>query len=263
MTPEERNAKLAQVFQLVEDLDFVQDVCTDGYAEPGYRDPEVAVVTGNWNHDKEKTVPAHTIDPDADPDEFWTVSEALEKLGCELEWSDEWTICYQCHRLVRTQPDSYSWKRSYWQEPDACDITCHECILKDPSDYVESMVGKDDRCITINGIDLEELGFTLFQGGLENGWHYGQDDDPKTIGQHLRDLGVTRYLFVLDEAGQFDLRFSAWVDESQLLALAATKVGLDPGTPADLVRDWYEECGLGLSPAELLGVYPQHLKGVK
>ena len=196
-------------------LPFIQDVVTDGYVEPGYGDPETAVVTGDWNYDLEKRIVARFVDKDADEGEMLTVGEALTKLGCECEWSDEWATCSDCGRLVRTQPDSYGWTRSYWDSP-AGYTHCHECVKEDPEEYLEWLAGNDRAADTLD-IGLKEHGFVKFQGDFENGLHEGQASDPKLVGKALRAKGISRYVFVIDGCGQFDLRFSVWVDKAQLL----------------------------------------------
>lgn len=189
-------------------------IVTEGYAEPGYNDPSSEVIAfGNWNditrYDEEqgklivldKTMPR--------------VCKLLERLGVEIEWSDEWTTCYECGKAVRTQPDSYGWQRSYWTTNDGDDV-CVECVYKSPGDYVESMVGEDHRAITIRGIDLEQFGFVELSERYEYGLYGGQSDDPGVIGRSLRKKGIDRYVFVIDDVGQFDLKFKVWVDKTQL-----------------------------------------------
>jgi hypothetical protein len=85
----------------------IQDVAGE-YAEPGYTNPETAIVTANWNH-----IPAK-------------VAKAFELLGCEIEWSDEWTTCQECGRMVRTEPDCWHWKPSYVIRNE-CELLCLEC----------------------------------------------------------------------------------------------------------------------------------------
>ncbi|GAG52478.1 unnamed protein product, partial [marine sediment metagenome] len=77
-------------------------LCFEGYAEPGYSDPDSNVIAfGNWNAITEY-----------DGDKFQTIDDAparvaslLEKAGVELEWSDEWEFCGECGKAVRTKPD--------------------------------------------------------------------------------------------------------------------------------------------------------------
>jgi ferredoxin len=59
------------------------------------------------------------------------VAKALESLGYEIEWSDEWAECSTCHGAVRTSPNGWGWKRSYYTSDDS-EIYCHECVKEDP-----------------------------------------------------------------------------------------------------------------------------------
>lgn len=101
----------------------------NGYAEPGYTDPDCGIIaTGNWNN----------ITNWRDG-QLWTVSNVpgrilklFEKLGIECEWSDEWCYCTNCEKLVRTEPDSYSWKPSYTMGEG--ELWCKECDDTEDSD---------------------------------------------------------------------------------------------------------------------------------
>ena len=94
----------------------------NGYAEPGYTDPESGLIaTGNWNditswHDGQRS----TIS-----DVPSRIAKLFEKLGIPTEWSDEWVECSQCGKLVRSQPDSMSWEPSYTMVDG--ELWCHEC----------------------------------------------------------------------------------------------------------------------------------------
>ncbi len=100
-----------------------------GYAEPGYTDPECGVVaTGNWNdlidwsNNQRSTisnVPSR-------------IAKLFEKLGIPTEWSDEWCECTHCGKIVRTQPDSMSWTPSY--KVGEGELWCHECDDTDDSE---------------------------------------------------------------------------------------------------------------------------------
>jgi hypothetical protein len=185
-------------------------ICTEGYAEPGYDDPASGVVAfGNWNNvTRYDGHEFHVID-----NVPGRVASLLEKLGVELDWSDEWTICEGCHKAVRTQANSYRWRASY--ADDGCgSILCHECIKTDPTDYLQSLEGDSRRCVTID-LDLEVAGYKLLADDFENGLYGGQADRPELIADALREQGVERFIFHLDSTGQFDLSFSVWVHESE------------------------------------------------
>jgi hypothetical protein len=196
-------SKLRRAFRVLEiaGLDNGEiELHTEGYAEPGYTDPESGIIaTGNWN----------------DPPTPERVTRIFEKLGIEIEWGDEWAACDECHKLFRTQPDSYMWRRSYWLDEMDGDIRCRECVLEDPTDMLEQLEGKDDRALTFD-MDLAAHGYVRQDGEYESGWHPGQDDNPKTIADTLRAKGIGRFLFKVDGVGQFDVRFSLWVHESEV-----------------------------------------------
>lgn len=198
-------------------------LCTD-YAEPGYSSKNECVAFGNWNvinhYDRENQ---KFITDDPIPAKL---CGALERLGVDIEWSDEWAFCDSCQKAVRTQADSYSWKRSY-QENDG-GITCESCI--DPAEYLATLEGQDNHCSTIDSINPADHKYVRLELDFENGFHPGQDDDPKKIAKALRLQGITRFLFTLDAAGQFDLKFSVWVHKTQYKKFNAEKFGKEKTT---------------------------------
>lgn len=200
------------------------------YAEPGYSDPSSGwIATGNWNkvtkYD-EATNHFDTID-----DTLGRVAKLLEKLGVELEWSDEWTTCEACNKLVRTSPDSYGWTPSYWF-PDCGGCFCIECVKADPAPYLESLEGNNRNAMTID-IDLEENGYVKLQDDFENGFHQGQDANPKVIAKSLHEIGVSRFIFVIDGKGQFDMRFSLWIAKEEMEKLTEEKLAEWEQLPKD------------------------------
>src|SRR5438045_3021442 len=122
-------------------------ICTHGYAEPGYSDPASGVIAlGNWNTISmwgEKTSRFETLD-----DTPARVANLLDKIGVELEWSDEWAVCDDCGKIVRTKPDSYGWKGSFWQDDDGS-THCHECVTESPAAYLEHLEGKTTNAVTL------------------------------------------------------------------------------------------------------------------
>lgn len=97
----------------------------DRYCEPGYDEPaDGLILSANWNNrrrwDRET---GKSIVTDARPER---IARILERLGCELEWCDEWESCDECNGAVRTQPNGFCWVPSY-QLVDECAIYCAEC----------------------------------------------------------------------------------------------------------------------------------------
>lgn len=80
----------------------------EGYAEPGYTQPAKGVLMANWN----------CLPRDLD--------RLLERAGYAIEWSDEWTVCEDCNKALRTEPNGYDWRPAY-TIVDECAIVCTAC----------------------------------------------------------------------------------------------------------------------------------------
>lgn len=221
-----------------------------GYAEPGYNsDDDVLVFFANWN-------PKEFYFSEADRARFNALPRAernairgmdrvaeyvQQVIKGETEWSDEWEVCTDCQRAVRTKQDSYSWQRYYADHEDG--PVCFDCIRKEPDWYVDQLIesaqSSNPSCLTSFDDEWEDILenrelVKVNEDELENGWYGGQADDPRVISKNFREAGVTRFLFVLDSVGQFDLRFSVWADKEQLAAAkeviesGRTKSATDP-----------------------------------
>ena len=179
----------------------------DGYAEPGYTDPECGLIaTGNWN--KVDTYNRDKKEREVISDLPARISALFEKMGVEIEWSDEWSECGGCNKLVRTSPDSYGWQPSF--KVGDGDLFCHECLKEDPEAHLLSLENDEFHCNTISSINPAEHGYVKLSEG-ETGLHPGQNDDPRKVARILRGQGKTRFLFNMDDVGQFDTKWSCWV----------------------------------------------------
>ena len=175
------------------------------YGEPGYTDPESGVILfADWN-----TIRCDPITPEnrhREQNVVARIGKLAEKLGAEIEWSDEWYTC-ECGSAIRTEPDSYSWKPSYIMGDG--EITCKTCLLDDPADYVDSFLLDNAEKADTFDVDLSALGFRHIEKG-ENGFHPGQNDTP----EDMVKAGVPddhQFAFQIDGTGQFDVSFSLWV----------------------------------------------------
>lgn len=169
------------------------------YGEPGYSN-DGPILTGNWN------------EVEGDNGLVRRVGDILEKIGCTLEWEDEWSTCGDCGALVRTEPDSYSWTPSY-AILNECELVCLDCLKYDMTPYLEEMEGKSSKAVTFD-VDLADYGYIHLDEKYEAGW-YGTNDDPKAIAKKLRARGIERFIFAIDGKGQFNVEFSVWVHESE------------------------------------------------
>lgn len=128
----------------------------------------------------------------------------------EIGFSDEYTECYSCGKLIRTSPDCYSWTPDFLRTD--CEILCSECY--DDGDVIDLYLNDSDRALSKGMLKepLEFHGFRLFNDcEYENGWHPGQNDKPSEIVKALPD-GLD-YIFEISENSQFYIKFNLWVRE--------------------------------------------------
>lgn len=145
------------------------------------------------------------------------VFAALEEQGWQLEWSDEWIVDYDgASKCYRTQPNGYGWQSSIlWTDGDF--LTPDQGI----DAWIEEVANDPHRCLPSHVWshgDLTAAGFEQWEPEephtYESGWHPGQTDDPEEITRQIRETvgDDRRIVFLLDSTGQFDVRFSAWVE---------------------------------------------------
>jgi len=180
-----------------------------GIAEPGYGGSETVWVTGNWNAVTDYSSGERVVTDDR----YSRLATALERIGVETHWLDEWTECNGCQQLVRTQPDSYSWQPSHVWVSD--ELLCRECATGDYLDEtLAEFIGDEGRALSaslVSPAELESAGFVRFNiPPAENGWHPGQDARPADIvAEFEREHGTDAdWLFYLDEASQFYVTFT-------------------------------------------------------
>jgi hypothetical protein len=196
------------------------DVVTNygvGYAEPGYHDDDTPWVLGNWNDKKRYDNDTQTrVTTSTAPSRLF---DALERIGVQGEWSDEWTRCSHCQRIVRTSGDSYMWKPFYVNLPDG-DVLCGTCALDDAwtDEVFSEYINRSDRVITwCDAAHLESLGWTRDNPReYQNGMHPGMNDKPAVILAGIQQADPTLdVVFWLDEASQFYIGFSAFTRPKQ------------------------------------------------
>ena len=158
------------------------------YAELGYSQPEKGILFANWN-----------LFPRG-------VDTLLESMGYEIEWSDEWSTCGNCGKAFRISSDSYGWQPSYFLVNE-CEELCKDCC--DIPEYLESLEDNPRKAVN-DHISPADYGYVKLEGNFENGFHPGQNDDPRKIYKRLHELGHKRLLFNIDSVGQFDISFSIW-----------------------------------------------------
>lgn len=169
-----------------------------GYAEPGYTDPARGVLLANWNPFPKRT------------------ADVLERAGYAIEWSDEWAECDDCQKTVRTSPDSYEWRQS-WYWSSECTITCADCVRTDLDAYETHCIESEGKWADTFGIDWESRGWTKINPEpYESGLYPGQTDDPETIRAGVYELFDV--IFAIPSVGQFDVRFDCYIRPKQSYA---------------------------------------------
>lgn len=163
------------------------------YGEKGYTDPEKGIIFCNWNNVSKR------------------IQDYLEKAGYELEWEDEWTIDYDYGKAYRISPDSYGWQSAIHYTDSGEMLTPDDDI----TDWIEEFQNNPRKALPsrITPERLMEEGWELRQGGYENGFFNGQDDDPAKAYKEFKD--EYDVLFRLSEVSQFYLRFEVWLYEKQ------------------------------------------------
>jgi hypothetical protein len=178
-----------------------------GIAEPGYGDSETVWVLGNWNDVTDYSTGERVVTDNR----YGRLFDALERIGIEGHWLDEWIRCDGCQSIVRRNADSYHWQPSF-AEVD-CEIYCTDCATGDYLDEVlESYIGDSNRCVTswLTETELTAAGFIRWnEPPFENGWHPGQTDNPRDIAERFESENPgSDWVFYLDENSQFYSRFS-------------------------------------------------------
>lgn len=169
----------------------VTDVCV-GYAEPGYGTDSSVVVLGDWNPRSVTGVTRARYDDESLPtareskDNRVTMpvrlAAALERIGADVEWSDEWTQCQGCRRAVRTSADLYGWNPGYAFLEDN-GPTCADCLVGDGEyaiagygdvDSEDSYVNRADKCLTwCEPSHVVSFGFAKWEPGNEQTYESG------------------------------------------------------------------------------------------
>jgi hypothetical protein len=145
---------------------------------------------------------------DIQEDKFY-VDEVLE---VEIVFSDEYTTCSDCHKIIRTSPNSYHWQPDFYMGDGF--IVCNKCF-NEQEDYQEAYIEDkiNDPKTAINGLvseeQLEQLGFERINEEYESGW-YHKEDNPEEIYDKLSDK-YEEIVFFINNVEQFRINFVTFV----------------------------------------------------
>lgn len=191
----------------IEDIDLCEK-----YSEPGYMDPDCLIAVGDWNdfsQYNERTRKREALD-----NTMSRLVKVLEKMGCDIQWCDEWTNCNECMGLVRIIANGWGWTPSYTILEDS--IVCLNCIEADCSLAEAALREKEGNFESATTIDPEPYGYVLIDS-FASGFH-GRRDNPEHIGKLMDGAGFERYLFKLEPGGQFESHFTLWLHEDEASA---------------------------------------------
>lgn len=179
-----------------------------GIADNG-ADDKTILIAANWNNV---------------PPKILGCLENLERESDEFEtgWCDEYTMCDNCYKAIRTQPTHYGWLSQYLLFDGG--IICGHCLMESLDDYLEYFINNADRAITVHGMaeGLEKRGWTCLADNenycarYETGFHHGQTDDPQRVADWVRE-NLPNYDFIFDitSVGQFDIHWRILVKKRE------------------------------------------------
>ena len=134
--------------------------------------------------------------------------DILEK-AFDICFADSYTSCSGCGKLISTSPSYYGDLPDYLYTD--CEILCGDCYSDD--DVIETYKNDAGRALNSRQLkkSLAKHGWSLYGENFESGFHPGQTDDPRKISQDFeKENPGNDWLFCIDGAGQFDIRFSLW-----------------------------------------------------
>jgi hypothetical protein len=143
------------------------------------------------------------------------LENVLERMGIGTYWCDEYYTCDECYRLMRTEPDSYSWQPEYVAHEYG--YTCIDCV--DADMVIGLALNNPDYAIMrkiARKVDLDAAGFVQYdpyegEETYHNGWHEGMTDNPREVAKRVQSEGWREYVFVLSETSQFYVSFECHV----------------------------------------------------
>jgi hypothetical protein len=178
------------------------------YAEPGYSvgKGKRGIYFANWNDgssDMEDLRKGLAEKYQAKTDN--EIVDEIEKYAV-IEWSDEWTMCDECYKAVRVNPDSYGWRRSFVQEDD-CTLVCLECA--DFAQALPDFINDPDKCWLYDPKYLTEAGFAVLES---EDFHAGireSSEDPRATYKRLKtdDIDI---VFYIRDVEQFGMEVEVW-----------------------------------------------------
>jgi hypothetical protein len=210
------NEKLKKVVNSEEFQDFLYDLIDDGVEiQQMYDDHYYFMIVDSQEQVDKFVDTARKLYKEAGGEDEIFVEDIMVALyGVEYVnqydcwgFSDEYSICNCCYKVVRTSPDSYSWVQDYWTD---CELICGECVRSNPDDYIEYLTNNIRLANTILPDSvLEEKGWEKQEEVYRNGWFDGMNDKPEDV---LKKYNAEGYDVIFEmRNSQFYIEFQAWI----------------------------------------------------
>lgn len=142
--------------------------------------------------------------------------DEIDSKMCELfdsGFSDEYSYCIDCRKIIRIIPDRYGWTPQYYLA-EGEGFVCLDCFNKDSNlqeYYIESLINDSgDANTLLTHKQLESMGFKKLDEMYESGYHEGMNDNPKEIFNKLKDE-YNEIIFNIYENSQFYTIFNVYV----------------------------------------------------
>lgn len=188
-----------------------------GIAEPGYGDSDTVWVAGNWNPKRFRSGDDAPLTNDESRPQ--RLASALERIGVELLWLDEWTECANCYQAIRTEPDSYSWTPYFLTDQENWEPYCLDCFAQhygadDSGLYGFGFVDDPSRAVpdSISDSQLIDWGWEQYNGTFESGL-YGREDNPADVFDAIKRENSDSKVVFKYGTEQFRVQFTAWVKD--------------------------------------------------
>lgn len=145
---------------------------------------------------------------DTDFDSDWDIEK---EFGVTLVFSDEYTTCSDCSKLIRTSPDSYFWQPDFHIGDGF--IACNECFNDNEDmqeDYLQERVNNYQSANQL--LSDEQIEALDFKRISEHEYFMGErtTDTPERL-YHALEEQYHEILFSIDSTGQFNTDYSVWV----------------------------------------------------
>jgi len=127
-----------------------------------------------------------------------------ELFGAEWGFSDEYSVCDGCYKVIRTQPSHWGDFGRYHLSAE-CEILCPDCVKENSEEYIDEIVNDSTKANTILSVEeLEEMGWIMTG---EECW--SEFNNPSDV-MKLKEDSARDYLFHIESVGQFNLVYRAF-----------------------------------------------------